>query len=224
MKKKLLEKDGFYLGLFACICLLAVGGVWFTNNNVDELASNNGFVNNADNNSENDDELHLIKKENNDAVPTTTESEQNLQQAKEKEKEKESDSKLSFLGKKVTREYSQKEPSYSKTLNLWEIHKGLDVSTNKGQEIKSLLAGKVVDVFKDDKQGMSVKVKSENDIVVVYSNLNEKIEVKKDQTIKEGESLGIVGDTSAVESEEGTHVHIEAFKEKESIDPMSLIK
>lgn len=222
MKKKLLEKDGFYLGLFACICLLAVGGVWFTNNNVDELASNNGFVNNADNNSENDDELHLIKKENNDAVPTTTESEQNLQQAKEKEKE--SDSKLSFLGKKVTREYSQKEPSYSKTLNLWEIHKGLDVSTNKGQEIKSLLAGKVVDVFKDDKQGMSVKVKSENDIVVVYSNLNEKIEVKKDQTIKEGESLGIVGDTSAVESEEGTHVHIEAFKEKESIDPMSLIK
>ena len=60
--------------------------------------------------------------------------------------------------------------------------------------------------------------------MVVYSNLNEKIEVKKDQTIKEGESLGIVGDTSAVESEEGTHVHIEAFKAKESIDPMSLIK
>jgi len=222
MKKKLLEKDGFYLALFACICSLAVGGVWFTKNNMDELASNNGFVNNTDSNSKNDDELHLIKKDNNDAVPTTTESQENLQQAKEKQKE--SDSKLSFLGKKVTREYSEKEPSYSKTLNLWEIHKGLDVSANTGQEIKSLLAGKIVDVFKDDKHGMSVKVKSENDIVVVYSNLNEKIKVKKDQTIKEGESLGIVGDTSAVESEEGTHVHIEAFKGKESIDPMSLIK
>ena len=222
MKKKLLEKDGFYLALFACICLLAVGGVWFTKSNVDELASNNGFVNNTDKNSKNDDELHLIEKDNNDAVPTTTESGQNLQEAKEKQKE--SNSKLNFLGKKVTREYSEQEPSYSKTLNLWEIHKGLDVSANENQQIKSLLAGKIVSVFKDDKHGMSVKVKSENDIAVVYSNLNEKIEVKKDQTIKEGESLGIVGDTSAVESEEGTHVHIEAFKGKESIDPMSLIK
>ena len=222
MKKKLLEKDGFYLALFACICLLAVGGVWFTKSNVDELASNNGFVNNTDKNSKNDDELHLIEKDNNDAVPTTTESGQNLQEAKEKQKE--SNSKLSFLGKKVTREYSEQEPSYSKTLNLWEIHKGLDVSANENQQIKSLLAGKIVSVFKDDKHGMSVKVKSENDIAVVYSNLNEKIEVKKDQTIKEGESLGIVGDTSAVESEEGTHVHIEAFKGKESINPMSLIK
>ena len=145
-----------------------------------------------------------------------------MQEAKEKQKE--SNSKLSFLGKKVTREYSEQEPSYSKTLNLWEIHKGLDVSANENQQIKSLLAGKIVSVFKDDKHGMSVKVKSENDIAVVYSNLNEKIEVKKDQKIKEGESLGIVGDTSAVESEEGTHVHIEAFKGKESIDPMSLIK
>ena len=44
MKKKLLEKDGFYLALFVCVCLVAIGGVWFTKNNVDNLASNQGFV------------------------------------------------------------------------------------------------------------------------------------------------------------------------------------
>ncbi|MGL4911456.1 MAG: peptidoglycan DD-metalloendopeptidase family protein [Romboutsia sp.] len=224
MKKKLLEKDGFYLALFACICLVAVGGVWFTKNNVDELASSNGFVNNNEE-SKNKDELHLIEKENNDAVPTTTESEENLEKAKEKEAQKnKEESKLSFLGKEIVREYSVKEPSYSKTLNLWEIHKGLDVSSTKGQEVKALLAGKIVDVFKDDEHGMSVKVKSDNDVTVVYSNLNEKISVKKDQAIKEGQSLGNVGETSTVESEDGPHVHIEAFKGKESIDPMSLIK
>ena len=37
MKKKLLEKDGFYLALFVCICLVAIGGVWFTKNNVDKV-------------------------------------------------------------------------------------------------------------------------------------------------------------------------------------------
>lgn len=220
MKKKLLEKDGFYLGLFACICLLAIGGVWFTKNNVDELASNNEFVNNTEKSSKKDDELHLIKKENNDAVPTTSESEQNLQQAKQKE----NDSKLGFLGKAITREYSEKQPSYSETLAVWEIHKGLDVSADKNQAIKSLLSGKVVDVFKDDANGTSVKVQSDNDVVVIYSNLNEKTKVKKDQVVKEGELLGNVGNTSIVESEDGTHVHIEAFKGKQAIDPMNLIK
>ena len=44
MKKKLLEKDGFYLALFVCVCLVAIGGVWFTKNNVDELTSNDLLV------------------------------------------------------------------------------------------------------------------------------------------------------------------------------------
>ena len=51
MKKKLLEKDGFYLALFVCICLVAIGGVWFTKNNVDELTSNDLFVNKTNDNS-----------------------------------------------------------------------------------------------------------------------------------------------------------------------------
>lgn len=225
MKKKLLEKDGFYLALFVCICLVAIGGVWFTKNNVDELTSNDLFVNKTNDNSKiEEDEVHLIEKETEkeDSIPTSTESNENLQKAKEKQENK--SSKLSFLGNEVVREYSEKEPSYSKTLDLWEIHKGLDISAEKGYEIKSLLNGKVVNVFKDDKHGMSVRVQSDNNVVVVYSNLDEKISVEKGQEVKEGQILGTVGNTTSVESEDGTHVHIEAFKGEESIDPMTFIK
>ena len=133
MKKKLLEKDGFYLALFVCICLVAIGGVWFTKNNVDELTSNDLFVNKTNENSKRDeDEVHLIEKEaeKDDSIPTSTGSKENLEKAKEKQENK--SSKLSFLGTKVVREYSEKEPSYSKTLDLWEIHKGLDISADKG--------------------------------------------------------------------------------------------
>jgi len=220
MKKKLLENDSFYLALFVCVCLVAIGGVWFTKNNVDNLASNNGFTNDASKNNEND-ELHLIQKDNDDAIPTSTDSNQNLEQAKEKQK---TESKLSYLGTEVVREYSEKEPSYSKTLNLWEIHKGIDVSANKGQEIKSLLDGTVVDIYKDDEYGMSVKIKSENDTVVVYSNLDSKTKVKKDQQVKQGDVIGIVGQTSEVEISDGTHVHVQAYKGEESINPMDLMK
>lgn len=225
MKKKLLEKDGFYLALFLCICLVAIGGVWFTKNNVDELTSNNLFVNKTNDNSKiEEDEVHLIEKETEkeDSIPTSTESKENLQKAKEKQENK--SSKLNFLGNEVVREYSEKEPSYSKTLDLWEIHKGLDISAEKGYEIKSLLNGKVVNVFKDDKHGMSVRVQSDNNVVVVYSNLDEKVSVEKGQEVTEGQVLGTVGNTTSVESEEGTHVHIEAFKGEESINPMTFIK
>ena len=212
MKKKLLEKDGFYLALFVCICLVAIGGVWFTKNNVDELTSNDLF------------EVHLIEKEaeKDDSIPTSTESKENLEKAKEKQENK--SSKLSFLGTKVVREYSEKEPSYSKTLDLWEIHKGLDISADKGYEVKSLLDGKVVNVFKDDKHGISVRVEGANNVVVVYSNLDEKTNVKKGQEVTEGQVLGTVGTTTSVESEDGTHVHVEAFKGEESIEPMTLLK
>lgn len=217
MKKKLLEKDGFYLALFVCVCLVAIGGVWFTKNNIDDLASNQGFVNKAD---KNNDELHLIEKENDDAVPTSTESNENLEKAKEKQKE----SKLSYLGTKVSREYSDKDPSYSKTLDVWEIHKGIDVTSKHSSEVKSLLDGQVTSVFEDDSHGVSVKVKSENNITIVYSNLDKSTKVEKDQKIKSGDVLGIVGNTTSVESEDGVHVHVEAFKGKEYIDPMILIR
>ena len=224
MKKKLLEKDGFYLALFACVCLVAVGGVWFTKSNVDELASNNLIVNDTDK----DNEVHLIEKENEDVVPTSTESEQNLEKAKEeqnleKAKENQSINKLAFLGDEVVREYSEKTPSYSKTLDVWEVHKGLDVSAKKGSQVKSLLNGKVTKVFSDDEHGMSVEVTSE-DTVVVYSNLDSKVSVEKDQVVKEGDVLGTVGNTTSVEFEDGTHIHVEAYREEKSIDPMSLVK
>ncbi len=225
MKKKLLEKDGFYLALFACICLVAIGGVWFTKNNVEELTSNDLFVNKTNESAKkDDDEVHLIEKEINkdDSIPTSTESKENLAQAKKKQENK--ISKLSFLGTEIIREYSETKPSYSKTLDLWEVHKGIDISADKGYEVKSLLAGKVVNIFKDDKHGISVKVESDNNIVVVYSNLDEKTNVKKGQEILEGQVLGTVGDTTSVESEESTHIHVEAFKGEESIDPMTLLK
>ncbi|MGL5642734.1 MAG: peptidoglycan DD-metalloendopeptidase family protein [Paraclostridium sp.] len=228
MKKiKLLEKDGFYLALFVCVCLVAIGGIWFTKNSVDDLAAKNGFVDNKDKvaKGDEDDEIHLIEKDK-EAVPTTTNSKENLEKAKEKEVNvtKESESKLHYLGEKVTREYSEKEPSYSSTLDVWEIHKGLDVKAKKGSKVKSIVSGKVTDVFEDDQHGVSVKIETKDKTTVVYSNLDSKLSVKKDQELKDGDVIGKVGNTTSVESLDGPHVHLTATKDGKSLDPMTLIK
>ena len=162
MKKKLLEKDAFYLSLFICICIIAIGGIWFTNKNVDNLLSKNTPA-------KTEDEIHLTENKKKDVVPTTTDSEQNLAKAKEEEYNK-----ISYLGNQVIRSYSEKEPSYSETLEVWEIHKAIDVEANENQEIKSLTKGTVLDVYDDDQYGMSVKIQSEKDkdTILIYSLLN----------------------------------------------------
>lgn len=212
MKKKLLEKDAFYLSLFICICIMAIGGIWFTNKNVNSLLSENTKTNS-------EDEIHLTKDKKDDVLPTTTDSDENLAKAKEAEHNK-----ISYLGNQVIRNYSEKEPSYSETLEVWEIHKAIDVEANENQEVKSLTDGTILDVYDDDKYGMSVKVQSDKDTVFIYSSLSKKVIVNKGDKIKEGQCIGYAGNTSDVECLSGVHVHLEAYKNNKAINPMSLLE
>ena len=212
MKKKLLEKDAFYLSLFICICIIAIGGIWFTNKNVDNLLSSNTPTKDTD-------EIHLTEDEKNDVLPTTTDSDQNLAQAKEAE-----NNKINYLGNQVIRNYSEKEPSYSETLEVWEIHKGIDIEANENQEVKSLTSGTVLDVYNDDEYGMSIKIQSNKENVFVYSSLSKNVKVNKGDEIKEGQCIGYAGNTSNVECLSGVHVHLEAYKNNIAINPMSLLE
>lgn len=212
MKKKLLEKDAFYLSLFICICIMAIGGIWFTNKNVDNLLSSNTPTKDTD-------EIHLTEDEKNDVLPTTTDSDQNLAQAKEAE-----NNKISYLGNQVIRNYSEKEPSYSETLEVWEIHKGIDIEANENQEVKSLTSGTVLDVYNDDEYGISIKIQSNKDNAFVYSSLSKNVKVNKGDEIKEGQCIGYAGNTSNVECLSGVHVHLEAYKNNIAINPMSLLE
>ena len=223
--KKILERDGFYLALFLCVCLVAVGAVWVTKNSIDDLATN-GFVNYSDGElAKGDDEVHLIK-EKDKSVPTTTNSDQNLAKAKEqkaKESTEVAKSTMPVQGE-VTKEYAEKIPSYNKTLDQWEIHKAVDIQAKAGSTVKSIASGKIIDVSNDDKYGTTVKIESANKIVLTYSNLDKNVDAKVNQTVKAGDVIGKIGNTSTVESAEGAHLHLEAFKDGKSINPMSLMK
>jgi murein DD-endopeptidase MepM/ murein hydrolase activator NlpD len=222
--KKILERDGFYLALFLCVCLVAVGAVWVTKNSIDDLATN-GFVNYSDGElAKGDDEVHLIK-EKDKSVPTTTNSDQNLAKAKEqKAKESTEVVKLMPVQGEVTKEYAEKIPSYNKTLDQWEIHKAVDIQAKAGSIVKAIVSGKVIDVSNDDKYGTTVKIESNNKTVLTYSNLDKDVAVKVKQEIKAGDAIAKIGNTSTVESAEGAHLHLEAFKDGKSINPMNLMK
>lgn len=218
MKKKFLEKDIFYLSLFICIFLIAFGGILFTNKTLNKLISNNTI--NEDN------EINLVNKAD-DSLPVSTESDQNLKKAKEQSettKDLQNKSKLSYIGTKVLRDYSENVPSYSKTLDVWEIHKGLDIAAKDGAMIKSILDGTVKSMYSDEKYGASIEISYPDDLTVIYSGIKQNVSLQKGDKIKEGDCIGYVSNTTNTENEDGTHVHIEAYKNDKAINPLSLLE
>ncbi|MEJ8552634.1 peptidoglycan DD-metalloendopeptidase family protein [Tepidibacter sp. Z1-5] len=244
--KKLLEKDGFYLVLFVCVCLVALTAVWVTKNSIDNIASENGFVNYEQGElidddkvaSNEDDEIHLIK-EDDQAVPTATDSKQNLAKAKEKlkqenEAKKDPDTEVANTNSKkikaimpvqgkLGRDYSDNKPTYSATLEQWELHKGIDIQAKEGTPVSAIMDGEVLEVLKDSVQGITVKLKHQDNIVSVYSNLSLDTKVQKGKMVKCKDIIGNVGNTSIIESKEGPHLHFEVLKDNKNIDPLSII-
>jgi len=241
--KKLLEKDGFYLVLFVCVCLVALTAVWVTKNSIDDIASENGFVNYEQGElidddkvaSNEDDEIHLIKKDD-QAVPTSTESKENLAAAKEKlkqenEAKKDTDTEIAStkikaimpVEGKLGRDYSDNKPTYSATLEQWELHKGIDIQAKQGTPVSAFMDGEVLEVIKDSVQGITVKLKHQDNIVSVYSNLSLDTKVQKGTVVKCKDIIGNVGNTSIIESKEGPHLHFEVLKDNKNVDPLSII-
>ena len=141
-----------------------------------------------------------------------------------KKTETKSESKLNYIGTEVLREYSADMPSYSKTLDVWEIHKGLDIAAKDGDKIRSILDGTVKSVYSDERYGTSIELSYADNITVIYSGIKENVSLEKGDTVKEGDCIGYVGNTTNVENEDGTHVHVEAYKNDKAINPLSLLE
>ena len=98
------------------------------------------------------------------------------------------------------------------------------IEANENQEVKSLSAGTVLDVYDDDKYGITIKVQREDEAVFVYSSLSKNTKVVKGDTVEESQVIGYAGNTSDVECLSGVHIHLEAYKDDVAINPMSLLE
>lgn len=123
----------------------------------------------------------------------------------------------------VTFEYAMDRLVYSKTLEDWRTHSGVDIGAPKSTVVKAVADGIVTDVKRDPGFGITVVIDHQNGYVTKYSNLAKDDTVTPNQKIKQGEAVGAVGDTAAFESVEATHLHFEVLKDNKNINPMDLL-
>lgn len=123
----------------------------------------------------------------------------------------------------VSLEYSGDKLIYSKTLEEWRVHTGVDIASSRGTPVEAVADGVVADVTNDQYMGITVVIDHGNDIKSVYRNLATDDTVSVNQKVKQGEIIGSIGNTAMDESSEQPHLHFEVLKKDVNVDPMAYL-
>ncbi|MCX7711987.1 MAG: peptidoglycan DD-metalloendopeptidase family protein [Clostridia bacterium] len=119
----------------------------------------------------------------------------------------------------VTFEYAQNKLLFSKTLEEWRTHSGLDIGGEKGSPVKAVADGVVSEIKNDPRLGVVVIIDHKDGLKTVYANLASDEMVNPNQKVKQGDIIGAVGTTASFESAEQPHLHFEVLKNNEPVSP-----
>jgi len=123
----------------------------------------------------------------------------------------------------VSLEYAMDKLVYSKTLEEWRVHRGVDIAADRGTPVKAVADGVISEVINDPHYGISVIIDHGNSIKTLYRNLASDDVVTVNQKVKQGEVIGSIGNTAMDESVEPPHLHFEVLKNGVNEDPMNYL-
>ncbi len=262
---KFLDKEGFYMVLFLCVCIVAVTAVWVTKTNIDRLATDDiiqppkmdtelAEVKDLDEDIfpekeeieeiENEDKIEepqtiVIEdiNEEDESIPTVasqkeTTEESNAQSAPPKlvdsnenvqpQEEEASTTTMAMttpMKGELGMEYAVDSLTYSKTLEQYTTHNGIDIKAPLDSPVMAVEAGEVIEVVVDSKLGKTIAIAHANNIITRYANLSTLEMVSVGDKVEKGKVISGVGETALFEISEGPHLHFEVLVEGEYVDP-----
>ena len=122
----------------------------------------------------------------------------------------------------IIKNFSTSELYYNNTLDRWEFHDGIDFVSND-LKVYAIANGTVKNVYSDYAKGTVVEIDHGNNLVSVYSSLNEDVLVEVGDKIEKNEQIGTADDSAAEESEDGAHLHLSILENDEKIDPANYL-
>lgn len=116
-------------------------------------------------------------------------------------------------------DFSDSELLYSKTLDMWTTHEGLDIKAEEGSQVRAVMDGKISEVTNDPQWGMTIAIDHGGGITTIYSNLSTLDMVTLGQEVKKGDVISGIGRTAIIEIAEESHLHFEIMKDGKNLDP-----
>lgn len=124
----------------------------------------------------------------------------------------------------ISKKYSPEAPIYSKTLDQYTIHGGIDIDGEQDAPVKAAADGTVTKVFTDDKMGLTIQINHGNGFLTRYSNLSTDKLVGEGDVVKQGDVISGIGNTALFESIDPIHLHFEVWKDGKTVDPEKFLK
>ncbi|NLP30110.1 MAG: M23 family metallopeptidase [Clostridiales bacterium] len=113
---------------------------------------------------------------------------------------------------------------YSKTLDQYVVHNGIDIQAPADTPVLAVADGTVTKVYNDDKLGITIELTHKDGYKTRYSNLSTDRMVGEGDVVKAGDVISGVGITALFESMDPPHLHFEVLKDGNPIDPASFIE
>ncbi|MDL2257739.1 M23 family metallopeptidase [Eubacteriales bacterium OttesenSCG-928-K08] len=108
---------------------------------------------------------------------------------------------------------------YSKTLDQWTTHEGVDIAAKLGAAVKAVRGGTIQKVYEDNSLGITVTVLHDDGVLSLYANLAKDPPVKAGQLVNAGDTLGEVGESAVSECGLEPHLHFALYKKETPLDP-----
>lgn len=121
------------------------------------------------------------------------------------------------LDSNVSKSFSGGEMVYSKTMEDWRVHNGVDITGNIGDNAVAIQDGEVEQVYSDTLWGDVIVIRHGNGLDAKYCGV--KSELVKGKEVKQGQVIGTVTQIPC-EKEDGVHVHLEISIDSEVVDPI----
>ncbi len=196
-----------------------------TNGKAEELASveNNAQETNA-NPQDNVVETavdNTVKNENENVQTTAATTIENVVSTTGENKELEFASPVSG---DIIKDYAEDTLVYSKTLDEWGTHLGIDIRANKTTIVKASETGIVEKINTDPRYGNSITINHGNGFKTIYSSLLSSDFVKVGDKVEKGDTIGTVGDSASFEIADDSHLHFEMYKDGKQVNPTLYLK
>lgn len=124
----------------------------------------------------------------------------------------------------ISKDFANETLVYSKTLDEWTTHFGIDIKGEKTSVVKAAETGTVESIKNDPRYGLTITICHIDGFKTVYSNLLTAEFVTEGKSVEKGDTIGTIGESASFEILDEPHLHFEMYKDESPVNPTVYLK